>query len=106
MKVSDYTDKEYGVCLEWAYFTQGRAKLFLKYIEDALSHTYTLEVWHVWLDGGFYEYDERPVIKRETLHIDEVVPKDIRELMILRFGIMPVLLDQYIIVWKYQSDKE
>ena len=25
--VKDYTDKEYGVYLEWAYYTEGRARL-------------------------------------------------------------------------------
>ena len=78
--VSDYTDKEYGVCLEWAYYTEGRAKLILKYIEDALNRTDTVEVWHVWLNGGYYEYDERPIVKKKTLHINEVVPEDIREI--------------------------
>ncbi|HZK26903.1 MAG TPA: hypothetical protein VFD00_05100 [Thermoclostridium sp.] len=80
MEVTDYTDKTYGVYLEWAYYTEGRAKLILKYIEDALSRTDTVEVWHVWLNGDYYEYDERPIIYRKTLHIHEVVPEDIREI--------------------------
>lgn len=37
--VKDYTDKEYGVNLEWAYYTEGRAKLILDYIRDVLEHT-------------------------------------------------------------------
>lgn len=78
--VTDYADKEHGVYLEWAYFTEGRAKLILKYIADVLSRTDTVEVWHVWLNGGYYEYDERPIIKRRTLHIDEVAAEDIREI--------------------------
>lgn len=80
MEVSDYSDKMYGVRLEWAYYTEGRAKLVLKYIEDALSRTDTVEVWHVWVNGGYYEYDDRPIIKRKTLHIHEVVPEVIREI--------------------------
>lgn len=39
MEVTDYTDKTYGVYLEWAYYTEGRAKLILKYIEEALKCT-------------------------------------------------------------------
>lgn len=55
--------------------------MILKYIADVLSHTDTVEVWHVWLNGGFYEYDERPIIKRKTLNINEVVAEDIREIV-------------------------
>jgi hypothetical protein len=79
-EVSDYTDKKYGVSLEWAYYTESRAKLILKYISDALSRTDTVEVWHVWLPYDYYEYDERPIIKKKTLHIDEISPEDIREI--------------------------
>jgi len=78
--VDDYMDKKYGVYLSWAYYMEGRAKLLLKYIEDALRHTDTVEVWHVWLNGGYYEYDERPIIKKKIIHIDEVNPEDIREI--------------------------
>lgn len=77
-EVFDYSDKKHGVCLEWAYYTEGRAKLILRYISDLLSRTDTVEVWHVWLNDGYYEYDERPIIKKKTLHIDEISPEDIR----------------------------
>ncbi|MGI5912878.1 MAG: hypothetical protein ACOX6E_09950 [Syntrophomonadaceae bacterium] len=80
MEVTDYTDKTYGVYLEWAYYTEGSAKLILKYIEETLRYTATVEVWHVCLHGGFYKYDERPIIYRKTLHFHEVVPEDIREI--------------------------
>ncbi|CUH92958.1 hypothetical protein [Herbinix luporum] len=78
-EVYDYTDKKYGLRLDCAYYTEGRAKLILKYISDVLSRTDTIEVWHVWLDYGYDEYDERPIIKKKTLHIDEISPEDIRE---------------------------
>lgn len=78
--VSDYTDKAYGVSLEWSYFTEGRAKQVLKYIGSVLQHTDSVEVWIVWQNGGYYEYDERPIIRKKTLHLDEVVPEDIRAL--------------------------
>ena len=79
-EVFDYTDKKYGVCPEWAYYTEGRAQLILNYISDLLSRTDTVEVWHVWLSYGYYEYDERPIIKKKTLHMDEISPEDIREI--------------------------
>lgn len=78
--VGDYSDKKYGVCLEWAYYTEGRAKLILEYISDVLSRTDIVEVWHVWLDYGYYEYDERPIIRKKKLRIDEISPEDIREI--------------------------
>ena len=46
--VKDYTDKRYGVCLEWRY-TDGRAEKILKYIREALKETESVELWHVWL---------------------------------------------------------
>lgn len=76
--VSDYTEKAHGVCLEWSYYTEGRAKLILQYIENVLERTDSVEVWTVWLDGEFYEYDEWPIIKKKTLHLNEVIPEDIR----------------------------
>lgn len=64
--VKDYTDKEYGVYLEWAYYTEGRARLLLEYMKGILDNTDSVEIWHVWL-MDYYEYDERPVIKSETI---------------------------------------
>lgn len=46
--VSDYTDKKYGVYLEWDY-TDGRAEQVLKYMRAALEETEQIEFWHVWL---------------------------------------------------------
>lgn len=80
IEVFDYTDKKHGVSLEWAYYTEGRARRILEYISDALRHTEAVEVWHVWLDGCYYEYDERPVIKKKTLRMDEARPEDIRDI--------------------------
>lgn len=45
-----------------------------------LSRTDTVEIWHVWLDYGYYEYDKRPIIKKKTLHKDEISPENIREI--------------------------
>ena len=46
--VKDYTDKSYGVCLEWDY-TDGRAKQIIEYIKNALQKSEVVEFWHVWL---------------------------------------------------------
>lgn len=79
-EVFDYTEKKYGVSLEWAYYTEGRVRLILKYISDLLCRTDTVKVWHVWLNDGYYEYDERPIIKKKTLQIDEISPEDIQKI--------------------------
>lgn len=76
--VSDYTDKKYGVCLEWIY-TDGRAEQILEYIRAALEESELVELWHVWL-GDYYEYEDSPVINKRTIPINEMTIQDIREL--------------------------
>lgn len=77
--VSVYTDKEYGVSLEWAYHTPGRAERIIEYIRKALENSDTVELWHVWLTG-YWEFDERPVYVRDTVTIDELTAQDIKDL--------------------------
>ena len=36
--VQSYTDKKNGVCLEWNYFTEGRAKQIIEYMKNALQN--------------------------------------------------------------------
>ncbi len=76
--VSDYTNKKYGVYLEWDY-TNGRAERILEYIKEALEKTEVIELWHVWL-GDYYEYEDSPVIHKRTLRIDGMTVRDIYEL--------------------------
>ena len=76
--VHDYTDKKYGVTLEW-YYTDGRAEQILKYIREALKDTESIELWHVWL-MDYYEYEDSPVIHKRKLTIGEITIKDIYEL--------------------------
>lgn len=73
----DYTDKKYGVHLEWNYYTEGRAKRIIEYLKDALQNATSVEVWHVWL-GGNDEFEDRPVIRRRTISVDELTADDIR----------------------------
>lgn len=76
--VQDYTDKKYGVYLEWNY-TDGRAEQILKYIRAALEKTELVELWHVWL-MDYYEYEDSPVIHKRTISIEEMTIRDIHEL--------------------------
>jgi len=76
-EVSDYTDKKYGVFLEWHY-TEGRANRLIEYIKDALRHTDSVELWRVWL-GNYHEFEERPFIHRKTVSIDELAAEHIRD---------------------------
>ena len=67
--VQNYTHKKNGVCLEWNYFTDGRAKQIIEYMKNVLQNTTSIELWHVWL-MDYYEFEDRPVIHRQTVSID------------------------------------
>ena len=73
-----YTDKHYGVYLEWDY-TDGRAKNILEYIKVALEKTDEIELWRVWL-MDYYEYEDRPIIHTSTISIHECTIQDIKEI--------------------------
>lgn len=73
--VSLYTDKKHGVSLEWRY-TSGRAKRIIDYVRAALNDTDEVEIWLVWLLGD-WEFDERPIIHRKKLSVNDVTEKDI-----------------------------
>ena len=74
----DYTDKKYGVYLEW-YYTDGRAEQILKYMRAALEKTEQIELWHVWM-GDYYEYEDSPAIHKRTISIREMTIQDIKEI--------------------------
>ena len=76
--VEDYTDKKYGVSLEWNY-TDGRAKQLIKYIKDGLNETSKIEIWHVWL-MDYYELEDRPFVHKKTVHISELTTEHIKEI--------------------------
>lgn len=76
--VQDYTDKKYGVYLEWNY-TDGRAKQILNYMKEALEKVEAIELWHVWL-MDYCEYEDSPVIKKRVVSIREMTIQDIYEL--------------------------
>ena len=74
-----YTDKAFAVCLDWAYYTEGCARQLIDYIGSALESAPCVELWHIW-QGGFYSFDERPVVHRAAVRFDEFVEDDLREL--------------------------
>ena len=74
-----YTDKAFAVCLDWAYYTEGRARQLIDYIGSALESAPCVELWHIW-QGSFYSFDERPVVHRAAVRFDEFVVDDLREL--------------------------
>lgn len=78
LNVADYTDKKYGVYLEWDY-TNGRAKQFIEYIKTALQKSDVIEFWHVWL-MDYYEFEDRPFIHRKAISIDELTTEHIKEI--------------------------
>ena len=78
-RMFNYTDKKNGVCLEWNYFTEGRAKQIIEYMKNVLQDTTSIELWHVWL-MDYYEFEDRPVIHRQTVSIDELTTKHIKEI--------------------------
>ncbi len=76
--VVDYTDKKYGVSLEWRY-TDGRAKQIIDYIKNALQGTETVELWRAWLTI-YDEYECRPFIHRKTVSFSELSAEHIKEI--------------------------
>ncbi len=75
--VKDYTNKNYGVYLEWNY-TDGRAKQIIEYIKNALQKSDRIEFWHVWLD--YYEFENRPFVQRKSITINELTTEYIKEI--------------------------
>ncbi len=75
--VKDYTNKTYGVYLEWNY-TDGRAKQIIEYIKVALQKADTVEFWHVWLDD--YEFENRPFVHQKTISVSELTTEHIKEI--------------------------
>ncbi len=76
--VHDYTDKKYGVSLEWRY-TDGRANQIIKYIKSALLKAEVVEFWLVWL-MDFYDFEDRPFIHRKTIAASELKVAHIKEI--------------------------
>ena len=76
--VQNYTEKKYGVSLEWQY-TDGRAKQIIEYIKSALLKSDSVDFLLVWL-MDYYEFEDRPFIHKKTLSIDELSVEHIKEI--------------------------
>ena len=76
--VRNYTDKDYGVYLEWNY-TDGRAKQIIEYIKTALQKIDRVEFWSVWL-MDYYEYEDRPYIHKKAISIEELTTEHIKDI--------------------------
>jgi hypothetical protein len=76
--VQNYTGKKNGVYLEWHY-TEEKAKQVIEYMKNALRNTPSIELWHVWFID-YYEFEDRPVIHRQTVFINELTTKHIKEI--------------------------
>ena len=74
--VEDYTDKQHALLLEWDYTEEG-ARWLLDYIAEVLRSRESVELWHAWM-LGWVEYEDRPVVHRQTLSLGELTPEDIR----------------------------
>ena len=77
--VREYSDKKNGVYLEWNYYTEGRAKQLIEYLKNALQNADSVELWRVWL-GVSDEFEDSPVIHRQTISVDELTVKHIEEI--------------------------
>ncbi len=76
--VVDYTDKKYGVSLEWRY-TDDRARRIIDYIKNVLQDTETVEFWRAWLTI-YDEYECRPFIHRKTVSVSELNIEHIKKI--------------------------
>ncbi len=75
--VKDYTNKNFGVYLEWNY-TDDRAKQIVEYIKTALQKSNSIELWLVWLD--YYEFENRPFVHRKMISVSELTTEHIKEI--------------------------
>lgn len=79
-EVDAYSEKKYGVVLEWNY-TPGRAARIADYISSALEQVEEVELCRVWLgDWYWYEYDERPVRHERRVSAADLTIEAIAEL--------------------------
>jgi len=72
---SMYTEKNYAVYLEWAYYTEGRAQRIIEYIKENLRHTDEVEIWRIWMGTH-----ERPLIRTKNIPISQLTPQDIQRM--------------------------
>ena len=79
-EVDLYCKKKYGVYLELPQVTEGRVRQIMDYIRAALLQTDCVEIWNVWL-MGYWEYDDRPYIRKRTIRMEELTIDDMKEII-------------------------
>lgn len=79
-EVDLYCQKKYGVYLELPQFTEGRVRQIMDYIRAVLLQTDCVEIWNVWL-MGYWEYDDRPYIRKRTIRMEELTIDDMKEII-------------------------
>ena len=75
----EYSDKKYAVYLQWSCCTEGRAKRLIEYLKNTLQNAASVELWRVWL-GVSGEFEDSPVIHRQSISADELTAKHIEEI--------------------------
>lgn len=71
-----YSEKKHTASLEWAYYTEGRAKMVIDYLSCHLKQADEVEMWQIWMG-----IDSKPLIRSRSLSIQELTPADIKELV-------------------------
>lgn len=69
------TDMKYFAELSWFTYTPGRAARIIEYIREHLKTIGEIELWHVWLDNGFYHR-----VRKCYVSIDELTVEMLREI--------------------------
>lgn len=68
-----------GNCFLHFFQDVQKAKQVIEYMKNALQNTPSIELWHVWFID-YYEFEDRPVIHRQTVSINELTTKHIKEI--------------------------
>ncbi len=77
--VDIYCNKEYGVEILMDQYTVEKGNQIIEYIRKTLENSASVEIWNVWL-LGYWEYEDRPHIHKQTVHIDELTAHHIKEI--------------------------
>ena len=79
-EVDLYCGKKYGMCLELPQWTEEGGRRILAYIRAVLQQNDSVELWNVWL-LGYWEFEDRPHIRKRTVRIDELTAEEIKGLI-------------------------
>ncbi len=77
--VDIYCSKKYGVEILMDRYTVEKGNQIIEYIRKVLENSISVEIWNVWL-LGYWEYEDRPHIHKQTIRIDELTANHIKEI--------------------------